>query len=66
MSSTPQIRSQRFLADPELASPCGCFPLDGLGQFGRGALAAPADPDLPQVVGRSPKPARQFGAPGHV
>lgn len=66
MPSSPQIRSQRCLLHAVAPPPCGGFPLDGLGQLGRRAFAAPADAQLPEVIRAAPKPAGQFVAPREV
>lgn len=66
MKSTPQIRPQRFLADPHLPPHGGRLLVDALGKLRRGALAAPADAQLPQVIGAPTEPTGQLQAPGHV
>src|SRR5690606_32177961 len=63
---SPQIKSKRFLPDPQPTPPRGRPAVDGPGHLGRGALAAPSHAQLPEVVGGGAQPAGQLGPAVHV
>lgn len=66
LAPSPEIRPQTALAHLEPPPPRRRLALDVAGQVRRGALAAPADAELPEVIWASSEATGQLKAPGDV